>query len=424
MPRGTFIAKKSRWTPSLSAAALANVLLAIGLSAPAFAETRAEPQARNSASGKIPEGRKGEPAMKAGAPKAGGAGAGGQRPRRDKPKTGGRPERSPTLVGVDLVHEKPLTQTEPVVGRIVATQQGEVAARVAGAVVDIKVAIGQRVKKGQVLARQDISSAEARLAHERAELKLAEQELKRFEALRTNQSAAFARARYDSAIHRMARARANVELAALAIQKAVILAPYSAVVVRKSTELGAYLKVGDAVAELVNDTTVEIEADVPADRQRGLKTGRTISFVFAEGGTRHDATVRTILPMQNALTRTVAVRFVPATGQEIAKMAINQAVTINVPVGPTRTVVSVHKDAIISRGPRRTVYVVTGGKAMPRTVEIGAGIGSRFVVQGGLRPGDIVVVRGNERLRPGQAVRHQPVDGAPSASAGQPKPAN
>jgi len=425
MPIRRFIAGKI-WLPSLGAAGLAAVLLAAGPTSPAFAEAKAQPKAQK-------KNADGKPGTKAGGPKAGakagGPKAGGQQTQRGKPGARGpggkkRRGRPPTFVGVDPVRKGPLTQTEPVIGRIVATQQGVVAARVAGAVVEIKVAVGQHVKKGQILAKQDTSNARARLAYERAELKLAEQELKRFESLRTNQSAAFARARYDLAIHKKARAQANVQLAMLAIQKAVIRAPYDGVVVRKSTELGAYLQVGASVAELVNDTTVEIEADVPADRQKGLQTGRTISFVFAEGGRRYTATVRAILPMQNALTRTLAVRFVPAKGQKMVGMAINQAVTVNVPVGPTRVVVSVHKDAIINRGPARMVYVVLGGKAVPRPVQIGDGVGNRFIVKGGLRPGDIVVVRGNERLRPGQAVRHRPVKGAQQAGAGKRKPAN
>ncbi len=39
-------------------------------------------------------------------------------------------------------------------------------------------------------------------------------------------------------------------------------------------------------------------------------------------------------------------------------------------------------------------------------MRLGEAVGTRFIVLGGLLPGDMVVVRGNERLQPGQAIRY------------------
>lgn len=417
--------RRSRAARPLLAAATA--LLCVAAAAPeirtAGAEARTEPPGRQQGpqqdwqrrrqQGQPPGGAHGKPGAKPGnrnaQEKRRRAGAGAGPGAGGGARKGGRP---PMFVGVDQVRRGPLTRTEPVIGRIVATRKGVVAARVSGAVVSIDVAVGQHVKKGQILARQDIRTAEARLAFETAELKLAERELERFEALRSNKSAAFARSRYDLAVHRLARARANVRLARLAIEKAVVTAPYDGVVVRKATELGAYLKDGSAVVELVNDTEVEIEADVPADRLSGLRPGRVVSFSARAGGVPLRARVRALLPMQNALTRTQAVRFKPLGNSPAVHYSINQAVTVDVPIGATRTVVSVHKDAIVNRGATRLVFLVKGGRAVPRPVGLGEAIGSRFVVRTGLAPGDIAVVRGNERLRPGQPVRHRPLLGA------------
>ena len=75
------------------------------------------------------------------------------------------------------------------------------------------------------------------------------------------------------------------------------------------------------------------------------------------------------------------------------------------PIGPKRDVVSVHKDAIIREAAGAVVFVVVDGIARKRPVELGEAFGARFEVLAGLAPGDQVVVRGNERLRPGQSVR-------------------
>lgn len=63
-----------------------------------------------------------------------------------------------------------------------------------------------------------------------------------------------------------------------------------------------------------------------------------------------------------------------------------------------------HKDAVLNRGGSQLVYVAVDGIAEVRPVELGIAVGERFEVVSGLRPGDLVVVRGNERLRPGQPI--------------------
>ena len=83
--------------------------------------------------------------------------------------------------------------------------------------------------------------------------------------------------------------------------------------------------------------------------------------------------------------------------------------TVKVPIGAPRDVLTVHKDAVIKRGPQSIVYVVEDGSANLRPVRLGEAVGSRLEVLEGLQDGDLVVVRGNERLRPGDKVS---VDGA------------
>ena len=52
----------------------------------------------------------------------------------------------------------------------------------------------------------------------------------------------------------------------------------------------------------------------------------------------------------------------------------------------------------------KMVYVVESGTAQIRQVRLGAAVGGRFEVEDGLEPGEVVVIRGNERLRTGQKV--------------------
>lgn len=350
-------------------------------------------------------GKPGKPAKPATGPPQKGP-SGKKSPPGKKPPGGFR---RAMAVGVDPVIKGPLQETVPVIGRVVGREGGVISARTPGPVEAIRVHVGDRVKKGQVLAVLVTERLRAQVELQAAELRLAQQELARLERLRANKSAAFPKARYDDAQQKVAKAKANLSIAKLALSYAYIRAPYPGVITKRHTEAGAFLRQGDNVVTMINDRNLELEADVPISRIGGLKQGRTVMFEIA-GGKRLKATVRAVVPEQNALTRTVAVRFTPKLNFEKVTAAINQNVTLHIPVGAATTAVSVHKDAVISRGPVKMVFVVVRKPngpaiALPRPVTLGEAVGSRFIVLRGLKPGDIVIVRGNERVRPGMPVR-------------------
>jgi len=159
---------------------------------------------------------------------------------------------------------------------------------------------------------------------------------------------------------------------------------------------------------MISDDNLEIEADVPFQRLSGLTQGRGVDITL-DDGSHHRAEVRAILPSENPLTRTRTVRFVPEFNGLKSPLADSQSVTVLVPIGTPRDVLTVHKDAILRRAGQTVVFVVAEGKAERRVIEIGEGLAERIEVVRGLDEGEQVVVRGNERLRPGAMVR---IDGA------------
>lgn len=335
-------------------------------------------------------------------------------------------------VEVDRVVVEPLAQTAPVIGRIVARQRGVVASLTRGPVSAVKVEVGDRVVEGDVLVelardrlQQSVKAAEAAVARQRAalttarsQLDLLQQELERLDRLQD--SPAFSQARYDDKLREVQTARARIGEAQAAIAAAeadkrlaeidldlgLVKAPYNGVVIAKHIVRGAYANIGDSMVTLLNDEDLEIEADVPARLLSGLEAGRLVSFTIGGAEARLDAVVRAQIPEQNALTKTRAVRFVPALDNAamMARLAPGESVTVRIPVGEPRDVVTVHKDAILPQG-GASVFVVIDGAAQPRPVDLGEAVGRRFVVESGLEPGDVVVTMGNERLRPGQPVR-------------------
>ena len=358
---------------------------------------------------------------------------------------------------VDAVLEQSLERTVDVIGRLVAVQRGIVAANSWGRVAEVRVQVGDRVDKGDILAvldrerlawRRDLAEAaraeaeanlsnakarvrraDARLVTARARLALAEQELERLERLRD--SVAFSQASYDDKglevevaqrtvdetaaevveartltdqfAARLQGARVSLQLADDELEDATIRAPFPAVVTSRLTEAGAYLDLGDEVVGLLNDRELEIEADVPFNRLPGLVPEASVRFSL-DDGRAFDAEVRAVGAEENPRSRTRVVRFRPKFDSAAKALADGQSVTLAIPAGPRRVALTVHKDAVVREAGSTFVFVVADGAADIRPIEVGEAIGNRFEVVEGLAAGKLVVVRGNERLQPGQAV--------------------
>ncbi|SDG43901.1 efflux RND transporter periplasmic adaptor subunit [Thalassobaculum litoreum] len=331
-------------------------------------------------------------------------------------------------VTVDPVTRQPLIATVNVLGRFVARQSGVLAARVAERVDEVAVQVGDQVKRGDVIARlssdrlaaerlrteAQAKAAESDITAERANLAKAQQTLDRLNKLRSSSAhrpdrvedaerdveahrAALRAAEADAAV-----ARAQLDLAEIALQDAAITAPYDGVVTVKHVSAGSYVRLGDPVVTMLNHVELEIEADVPANRTGGLKPGTVVEGELQDG-TRLFAVVRAVVPEENTRTRTRAVRFTPQDSSQVGNAA-NQAITLEVPLDQSRQVLTVNKDAVTVQRGENIVFIVQDGKAVPRSIRLGESVGNRFEVLDGLEDGDLAVVRGNEVLRPGQAV--------------------
>ena len=341
----------------------------------------------------------------------------------------GTAQQPPAVVSVDEVRMEAMAQTVPVIGRLVARRSGEVAARTAGPVAALHVSVGDRVDAGDPIAVLDtvrlraerdrlaslVNEAQAQVERLTAQSDLHRQELRRLQGLRD--SAAFSQSRFEDARQQViiaesaigtadaARlsAAASLSLAEIDLAWATITAPYPGVITLVHTEVGAWLGVGARVVSMINDQDLEVEADVPSNRIEALEPGTPVSFIL-DDGSEHAAVVRTVVPQENALTRTRQVRFTPRFAPVRKPLAVNQSATVVLPAGRSRQVLTVHKDAIVRNQGQAFVYVAQDGAAQIRPVQLGAAVGGRFEVLGGVGPGEPVVVRGNERLRPGQAI--------------------
>ena len=127
--------------------------------------------------------------------------------------------------------------------------------------------------------------------------------------------------------------------------------------------------------------------------------------------------LRAVIPDESVSTRTRPVRFSPKLNNMSAPLAAGQSVTVHIPIGEARDVVTVPKDALVQGPQGWIVYVADGESAQPRPVTLGAAVDDRLEILSGLEVGEIVVTRGNERLRPGQPISYTVPEGAAQPEA-------
>lgn len=347
----------------------------------------------------------------------------------------------PALVVTEQVEIRTLAETRPVFGEIVAQRDSAVAARVAGIVDEVSVLVGDQVEPGDVLAILDrqllaieLEQAEASVAESEAGIEVAEARVvrtqdvfNRIDAL--SGTAAFSEGRLEDtrgafseasgqlaeAQARLLNAQAALERARYNFERARITAPFRAIVLSVEADPGQFISSGEPVARLLDMTTLEIEANVPSQYIVGLSPELVLRGE-TEDGTALDLTVRAILPTEFASTRTRPVRFTADLQSLIGRVAVGQSITVSVPTDAPRAALSVPKDALTQSANGWSVFVDEDGVATPRTVQVGVAMGDRFEVLSGLNEGDFVVVRGNERLFPGQPIQATNTDATSTAN--------
>lgn len=346
----------------------------------------------------------------------------------------------PAGVVTDIVRTESVSETVPVFGELVAGRESRVAARIAGVADVVSVKTGDRVAQGDILAEIDSELLDIEVARAHADLAVAEASASTSEIQVQNARTAYERASdlransiiadaaYEErqsalAVAEGARAEAEARVAASRValrraeydlENASVRAPFDGIVVEVGTEVGQFVSSGTEVARLIDIDGVEVEANVPARYIDALQADADV-YARTDAGGEMVLRLRATLPTEFSATRTRPVIFEVLSKEGLP--AAGQSVTLNVPISAPRDVIAVPKDALIQARGGWQVFLAQDGKAVPRQVEIGSALGDRYEVLSGLVDGDVVVIRGNERLRPGQDIAPRPASGGPAPGA-------
>jgi multidrug efflux system membrane fusion protein len=292
-------------------------------------------------------------------------------------------------------------------GVVEAVRQTVIAAQVSGAVVQLDVKAGDRVRSGQLLLRIDARAAEqARAASDaqvraaRAAQEVASKEYERQQQLHAERfiSAAAldrARAEYQAAL---AQAQAQAAQAGAARTQSgfyVVHAPYAGVVSEVAVTLGDMALPGRALLTLYDPTALRVTAAVPQSVAQGLGAGVS-GAVRAElpalpAAMRMQPPRRVeVLPAADAATHTQTVRTELAPG--LADVLPGQFARLWLPGDAgLRGGVWVPASAVVRRAEMTGLYVLdTQGRPLLRQVRLGRTQGGEVEVLAGVSAGERV----------------------------------
>lgn len=328
---------------------------------------------------------------------------------------GKKPSFQGMLVRTAEVRKMMVSDQIALVGTTESIAMSTVASGVSGIVEDFPVSEGDYVKKGALLVRLRATDLDHRLkgAHAardriKAGLLVAEKELRRIKRLKISDS--IAEKKYDDTVYQhdaltQDLIRSEAEIARLKYEKRqkTVLAPFSGFITEEHTQIGEWVRTGGPVVTLMDLGKICITVDVPErysvmlSRKSKVKVGiKSVSDDLYPGK------VYAVVPQGDARSRTFPVKIRINNPNFRIKGGMEAIATFNL-TGEKEALVA-PKDAVVSAGNSRMVYTVVDGKAVSVPVAILGYYEGDVVVEGKLKPGDQVVIRGNERLQPGYPV--------------------
>ena len=211
-----------------------------------------------------------------------------------------------------------------------------------------------------------------------------------------------------------AMARLNSQLAVIRsleeqLKRHTIVSPFNGFVTIKHSEQGQWVTRGEVVVQIVKLDEVDIVVNVTAEHVSKLGLGDQVridvpnvrdELVFGK--------VFAIVPQADVQSRTfpVKIRVKNEIGKAGPVFKAGMLARVQLPVGQAKKMLMAPKDAVVLNGNKRTVFVVDSETNVVNevAVELGVSNGDMIEVSGSIKAGQQVVIRGNERLRSGQAV--------------------
>lgn len=353
------------------------------------------------------------------------AGCGGKGPEAGR----GGSSPAPVVKGVQVETVKAVAVPDlmEVVGTVKARTSAVVSARIPGTVIVLKVREGDRVRKGQLLARLDAQEsgatgaaavagsdeAQRALDEAQARKRLADVTFDRYQRLYKEQ--AVTRQEFDTkqteqevaaqgvarAQARYRQAREGARAASRMADYATIVAPLSGVVTVKQIDLGSTVFPAQPLLTIDNEGSYQLELALPESLATRVKVQTPVQVTLDALNVAFGARIAEIVPASDSQSRTFIAK-VPLDRKGVTSGMFGRA---SISLGSTINGILLPEHAVVERGALTSVWVVDQTNTVRmRLVKAGKTVGGKVEILSGLSDGERVVVSGTEKVSEGVKV--------------------
>jgi len=342
---------------------------------------------------------------------------------------GGQFGRPPLTVELAKVSRATIQSEITVVGNLIGQLTVSVAPRAAGRVESVTVKLGDRVSRGQRLAKiedfdiqEQVKQAEAAqqvseatIRQREADLKLAQTNAERSRSLferqlLPKQTLDDNEARYQSSIAAVdlakaqsSQSKARLDELRINLGNTIISSPVNGFVSKRTVDPGAFVSQNVPVVEVVDISTVRLVANVVEKDLKELQSGNTTRVeVDAFPGEVFTGRIARVSPVLDPATRTAPIEIeIPNAA---ARLKPGMYARVSVTTSTKKQALVVPATAVVDLGGRRGVFTPLNESAVFRALDLGTEQKDLVEVLGGLNDGDTVITTGSSALRDGDRI--------------------
>jgi RND family efflux transporter MFP subunit len=341
---------------------------------------------------------------------------------------------SPVNVKIVTAVIRSAPQTEALLtasGYVVAQRKAAVASKATGRLVYLGVIEGDKVKKGQIIARLEDSDVMAQLSESKANLELSEVTLAdakwNYERNRklfnsgsiTESTFESSETQYKKAQASVDVAKANVQAAEVSVENTLVRAPFDGTVLTKNADVGEIvapmagsINARGTVATIADMASLQVESDVSESNIEKVKPGQDCQITLdAYPDVQYKGYVAKIVPTADRSKATVTVkvafreydgRVLPEMGAKVLFLKTSKANANG--INDERPTLVLPSTAVVTRENQQVVFKIEDNKAVETLVTLGNNHGGFIEVKSGLTNGDQVIDSPSEQIRNGENV--------------------
>jgi RND family efflux transporter MFP subunit len=357
---------------------------------------------------------------------------------------GGFGGRGTMVVELAAARKATMNQEVRVVGNLIGEATVAVAPRTAGRLQDVFVRLGDRVTRGQRIAKiedfeivEQVKQAEAAqevaaatIRQREADLQLALTNVERSRnlfqrQLLPKQTLDDNEARYQAAVAQIdlakaqsMQSKARLDELRINLANTVIVSPVNGFVAKRSVDPGAFVSQNSPMVDVVDISRVRLVVNVVERDLKELQAGAGAKVeVDAFPGEMFQGRIARVAPVLDPATRTAPIEIEIPNADFRLKPGMYARVGIT--TGSKKETLVVPVDAVADLGGRRGVFQHLNGIAIFRTVEIGTEGEQLIEIVGGLTEGDQVITTGARALRDGDRVQLSGAEGGRRGDGGR-----